>query len=123
MDLPVGGAFHSPLMAHGERGFAATLEAAPFKDGCVPVVSNYTAALSQTADEVRAALRPQITGQVRWRESVDAMLQFGVDTFVEVGPGKVLSGLVGRCTRGRAVTVLNVEDPASLEKTVAALKG
>ncbi|MGE3909989.1 MAG: ACP S-malonyltransferase [Chloroflexota bacterium] len=123
MDLPVGGAFHSPLMAHGERGFAAALEAAPFRDGRVPVVSNYTAGLSQTADEVRAALRPQITGQVRWRESVDAMLAFGVDTFIEAGPGKVLSGLVQRCTRGQTVTILNVEDPASLEKAVAALHG
>lgn len=122
MDLPVGGAFHSPLMAYGERGFAATLEAAPFADGRVPVVSNYTAGLSQTADEVRAALRPQITGQVRWRESVDAMLAYGVDTFIEVGPGKVLSGLVSRCTRGQTVTILNVEDPASLERTVAILK-
>ena len=48
------------------------------------------------------------------------MLDLGVDTFVEVGPGKVLSGLVQRCTRGRSVVVLNVEDPASLEKTLAA---
>jgi [acyl-carrier-protein] S-malonyltransferase len=123
MDLPVGGAFHSPLMAQGERGFADALETAPFRDGRVPVVSNYTAGLARTADEVRAALRPQITGQVRWRESVDTMLQFGVDTFVEVGPGRVLSGLVGRCTRGQAITVLNVEDPPSLEKTLAALRG
>lgn len=122
MDLPVGGAFHSPLMASGQRGFAEALEAAPFTDGWAPVVSNYTAGRSQTAEEIRAALRPQITGQVRWRESVDTMLAYGVDTFVEVGPGKVLSGLVGRCTRGQAVTVLNVEDPASLEKTLTALR-
>ena len=124
MDLPVGGAFHSPLMADGETAFGPALEAAPFRDGRVPVVSNYTATPAQTADEVRAALRPQITAKVRWRESVDAMLALGADTFIEAGPGKVLSGLVGRCTRGRAtVTVLNVEDPASLEKTLAALNG
>jgi [acyl-carrier-protein] S-malonyltransferase len=124
MDLPVGGAFHSPLMADGEAAFGPALEAAPFRDGRVPVVSNYTATPAQTADEVRAALRPQITGKVRWRESVDAMLALGADTFIEAGPGKVLSGLVGRCTRGRAaVTVLNVEDPVSLEKTLAALQG
>ncbi|MCC7367036.1 MAG: ACP S-malonyltransferase [Chloroflexi bacterium] len=121
MDLPVGGAFHSPLMATGQEAFAANLEGAPFTNGRVPVVSNFTASLAATADAVRAALRPQITGQVRWRESVDAMLAFGVDTFVEVGPGKVLSGLVSRCTKGQAVTILNVEDPASLEKTLAAL--
>ena len=70
---------------------------------------------------MKAALRRQITGQVRWRESIEAMLAFGVDTFVEAGPGKVLSGLVQRCTRGQPVTILNVEDPASLERTLAAL--
>jgi [acyl-carrier-protein] S-malonyltransferase len=124
MDLPVGGAFHSPLMADGESAFGPVLEAAPFRDGRVPVVSNFTATPAQAAEDVRAALRPQITGKVRWRESVDAMLTLGADTFIEAGPGKVLSGLVGRCTRGRTpVTVLNVEDPASLEKTLAALNG
>ena len=123
MDLPVGGAFHSPLMADGQEAFAPILENTLFNDGRVPVVSNYTGALSQTAEEVKSALRPQITGQVRWRESIDAMVAYGVDTFIESGPGKVLSGLVQRCTRGQAVTILNVEDPASLEKTLVALNG
>ncbi len=123
MDLPVGGAFHSPLMADGETAFAPHLEAAPFRDGRIPVVSNYTARPARTAEDVKAALRRQITGQVRWRESIEAMLALGVDTFVEAGPGKVLSGLVQRCTRGQAVKILNVEDPASLEKTLAALTG
>jgi [acyl-carrier-protein] S-malonyltransferase len=123
MDLPVGGAFHSPLMSDGQEAFAPILENTPFNDGRVPVVSNFTGALSLTAEEVRSALRPQITGQVRWRESIDAMLAYGVDTFIEAGPGKVLSGLVQRCTRGQEVKILNVEDPASLEKTLAALSG
>jgi [acyl-carrier-protein] S-malonyltransferase len=123
MDLPVGGAFHSPLMADGETAFAPVLEAAPLRDGRVPVVSNYTAAPARTAEDVKAALRRQITGKVRWRESVEAMLALGVDTFVEVGPGKVLSGLVQRCTRGQPVKILNVEDPASLEKTLTAVRG
>jgi [acyl-carrier-protein] S-malonyltransferase len=121
MDLPVGGAFHSPLMADGETAFGPLLDAAPFRDGCIPVVSNYTAAPATAAEDVKAALRRQITGKVRWRESIEAMLAFGVDTFVEAGPGKVLSGLVQRCTRGQPVKILNVEDPASLERTLAAL--
>ena len=121
MDLPVGGAFHSPLMADGQVAFAPILESTPFRDGRVPVVSNSTAALAQTAEEIKAGLRSQITGQVRWRETIEAMLAFGVDTFIEAGPGKVLSGLVQRCTRGQTVTILNVEDPASLERTLAAL--
>ncbi len=121
MDLPVGGAFHSPLMADGEAAFLPELDAAPFRDGRIPVVSNYTAMPAQAAEEVRAALRRQITGRVRWREIIETMVASGVDTFIEAGPGKVLSGLVQRCTRGLdvKVKVLNVEDPASLAKTLA----
>jgi [acyl-carrier-protein] S-malonyltransferase len=121
MDLPVGGAFHSPLMADGQAAFGPILESTPFRDGRVPVVSNFTATLAQTGEEIKAGLRHQITGKVRWRESIEAMIAFGVDTFIEVGPGKVLSGLVQRCTRGQAVKILNVEDPASLEKTLSQL--
>ena len=100
---------------------AFSFAAAPFAAGRVPLVSNFTALPSRDAATLKAALRAQITGRVRWRESTDAMIAAGADTFVEVGPGKVLSGIVQRCTKGRSVTVLNVEDPASLEKTVAAL--
>jgi [acyl-carrier-protein] S-malonyltransferase len=125
IDLPVGGAFHSPLMADAEREFLAVLDATPFAEGRVPVVSNYLAAPATEPEAVKDALRRQITGRVRWRESIAVMLDLGVDTFLEVGPGKVLSGLVQRCTRGGAtpVRVLNVEDAESLERTVAALAG
>ncbi len=121
IDLPVGGAFHSPLMADAERDFAAVLDAVPFAEARVPVVSNLTAAPATDPATVKDALRRQITGRVLWRQTIEAMLAFGVDTFVEAGPGKVLSGLVQRCTRGQSVKVLNVEDGASLERTVAAL--
>lgn len=123
IDLPVGGAFHSPLMAAGERAFAAVLDATPFGEARVPVVQNVTATPASDPDVIKDVLRRQITGRVRWRESVDAMVAAGVDTFIEVGPGKVVSGLVQRCTRGQpvAVRVLNVEDAASLERAVEAL--
>jgi len=121
IDLPVGGAFHSPLMADGERAFLPVLEATPFAEARVPVVSNFSASPTQDPEAIKEALRRQITGRVLWRQTIDAMLAFGVDTFVEAGPGKVLSGLVQRCTRGQAVKVLNVEDGPSLERTLAAL--
>ena len=121
MGLPVGGAFHSALMADAERAFAPILDAAPFVARRIPLVSNLTAVPSTDPQTIRAGLRKQMTGRVRWRESIDAMLAAGVDTFVEVGPGTVLSGLVRRCTKEKAVRVLNVEDPTSLEKAVAAL--
>ncbi|MCC6175134.1 MAG: ACP S-malonyltransferase [Chloroflexi bacterium] len=120
-DLPVGGAFHSPLMATAEEAFAPLLADTAFARPCIPVVSNLTAAASEDPAILKAALMPQITGRVRWRESVETMVEMGVDTFVEVGPGKVLSGLIQRCTKGRNVRTLNVEDGASLKATVAAL--
>lgn len=123
IELAVGGAFHSPLMAEAEREFAAVLDAAPFAEGRLPVVSNLTATAASDAAAVKDALRRQITGRVLWRQTIETMREFGVDTFVEAGPGKVLSGLVQRITRGQPVTVLNVEDGASLGRTVAALKG
>jgi [acyl-carrier-protein] S-malonyltransferase len=121
MPLPIGGAFHSPLMREAQDAFLPVLDATAFADARVPVVSNVTAQASQHAATLKASLRTQITGSVRWRESMDAMFDAGADTFVEVGPGKVLAGLAQRCAQGRDVRVLNVEDAASLEKALADL--
>ncbi len=124
-ELVVGGAFHSPLMAPGEEIFLPVLAAAPFRDARVPVVSNTTARASTDGEALRAALRDQITGSVRWQQSVEAMLADGVDTFVEVGPGRTLLGLVRRIAgkSGARLRLANVEDPASLAKTLAVLRG
>jgi [acyl-carrier-protein] S-malonyltransferase len=118
--LVVGGAFHSPLMAPGEPLFGPVLAAAPFRAARVPLVSNTTAAPATDAAALRAALRSQMTGSVRWQPSVEAMLDLGVDTFVEVGPGRTLLGLVRRIAAAREARphLLNVEDPASLAKTI-----
>jgi [acyl-carrier-protein] S-malonyltransferase len=121
-ELPVGGAFHSALMQSAADAFVAMLDRTPFAEARVPVVSNLTATASRDAGDLKAALRAQITGSVRWRESIDALVAAGSETFVEVGPGTVLSGLARRCTRGRAVRILNVEDSASLEATLRALE-
>ncbi|HZU05606.1 MAG TPA: ACP S-malonyltransferase [Chloroflexota bacterium] len=123
-ELAVGGAFHSPLMAPGEARFLPALEAAPLRDARLPVVPNLTARPTTAAEELRAALRRQITGSVRWQQSVEAMLALGVDTFIEVGPGRTLLGLVRRTAaeRGLRPRLLNVEDAASLARTVAALR-
>jgi [acyl-carrier-protein] S-malonyltransferase len=121
MPLPIGGAFHSPLMQGAQEAFLPALEATMFADARVSVVSNVTARASREGATLKAALRTQITGSVRWRESIETMLAAGVDTFVEVGPGKVLAGLAQRCAQGRDVKVLNVEDAESLEKTLAEL--
>jgi [acyl-carrier-protein] S-malonyltransferase len=101
--LSVGGAFHSPLMAPAVEVFEPHLAAAPLRDPSIPVVANATAEPVTSAEELRRLLARQLTGRVRWTESVRRMAALGVDTFVEVGPGTVLSGLIKRTVEGARV--------------------
>ena len=101
--LNVGGAFHSPLMAPAVEAFEPHLAAAPLRDPAIPVVANATAEPVTDAEELRTLLARQLTGRVRWTESVRRMAALGVDTFIEVGPGTVLSGLIKRTVEGTKV--------------------
>jgi [acyl-carrier-protein] S-malonyltransferase len=94
--LPVSGAFHSPLMREAGEEMGALIEAAPFETARVPVFQNTTAQPATEAGALKAALKAQMTGAVRWRESVQAMIANGATQFTELGPGKVLCGLSGR---------------------------
>ena len=108
--LNVGGAFHSPLMAPAVEAFQPHLASAPLRDPSIPVVANATAEPVTEAEELRELLARQLTGRVRWTESVRRMAALGVDTFIEVGPGTVLSGLVKRTVKGvRALSAGNAE--------------
>jgi [acyl-carrier-protein] S-malonyltransferase len=101
--LNVGGAFHSPLMAPAVEAFQPHLAAAPLRDPSIPVVANATAEPVTSAEELRELLARQLTGRVRWTESVRRMAALGVDTFIEVGPGTVLGGLIRRTVDGAQV--------------------
>jgi [acyl-carrier-protein] S-malonyltransferase len=98
--LSVSGAFHSPLMEPARAGLAAFLEGVDMRDPAFPIISNVTAAAVSTAHEARSLLVEQLTSPVRWSASVAAMTGAGVDTFVELGPGNVLTGLNRRNARG-----------------------
>ena len=98
--LAVSGAFHSPFMAKAAERFAAVLDNVPFQDGRVPVLSNSAASASTSANELKERLKQQMTTGVRWRETMAAMTDSGVDTLVEIGPGNVLSGLAKRSMSG-----------------------
>ena len=119
LPLKVSAPFHCALMLPAQERLAADLERVEFRDLGVPLVTNVDAAVIRTAGEARASLVRQVSSPVRWRESVELLAREGVETFVEVGPGKVLTGLV-RQTAPRA-RGLRVEDAASLEATLAAL--
>ncbi|MDD2554280.1 MAG: ACP S-malonyltransferase [Desulfotomaculaceae bacterium] len=115
--LPVSAPFHSSLMIPAGKRLAADLEQVTVADPQIPVVANVSADLVCTGQEVKDSLIKQVYSPVRWEECVLKMISLGVDTFIEVGPGKVLSGLIKKISRD--VTILNVEDRASLEKILA----
>ena len=117
--LPVSAPFHSGLMKPAEERLARDLASLPLKDPEVPLVRNVDARTVRTAAECRDGLERQVSRPVRWQESVELLAREGVRTFVEVGPGTVLGGLVRKTVPD--ARVLSVEDPASLERTAAAL--
>jgi len=92
--LPVGGAFHSPLMKHAEDELVAAINQTEFMQPTCPVYQNVTAAAVSRPEEIKANLIRQLTGAVRWTQSIQAMIADGAGRFTEAGPGKVLQGLV-----------------------------
>jgi [acyl-carrier-protein] S-malonyltransferase len=119
--LPVSAPFHCALMQPAQEEVARVLDAITLHDPRVPVAANVTGSLVKTAAEAKDALIRQVTGAVRWVDCVKALVAAGGSTFVEVGPGKVLTGLMKQIDS--AQKALNVEDGASLEKALAELKG
>ncbi|HVI72262.1 MAG TPA: ACP S-malonyltransferase [Pyrinomonadaceae bacterium] len=115
MKLNVSAPFHCALMKPAQDRLAADLAALQFTEPAMPVITNVDAAATSTPDELRDALVRQVSAPVRWSESMQLLMQQGVDTFVEVGPGKVLTGLARQINRD--AKTLNVEDAASLEAT------
>jgi [acyl-carrier-protein] S-malonyltransferase len=101
--LPVSGAFHSSLMREAGEEMSVLIEAAPFRNAQVAVYQNTTAQPATSADELKAALRGQMTGPVRWTETVQNMIAAGTTQFYELGSGRVLAGLVKRIDKSVAV--------------------
>ena len=118
--LPVSAPFHCALMMPAQERLARDLAGLSFTAPAVPLVNNVDAAEVRRADACRDGLVRQVSGTVRWQESVERLVREGVDAFVEVGPGTVLSGLIKKIDKN--VRVLSVEDLASLEATAAALQ-
>jgi [acyl-carrier-protein] S-malonyltransferase len=115
-ELVVSGAFHSPLMQGAREGLAKALASTPVYDARIPVYTNVTAQPVIKASEIRQRLEEQLTAPVRWEESVTAMIRDGATTFVEIGPGKVLQGLVKRINS--TVEVRGIETLEDLPQAV-----
>ena len=97
--LPVGGAFHSPMMEPAREELAAAIEATTFSTPICPVYQNVTATAVSDAEEIKKNLIIQLTAPVKWTQSVQQMIADGATSFTEVGPGKVLVGLVGKINK------------------------
>jgi [acyl-carrier-protein] S-malonyltransferase len=119
MALPVGGAFHSPLMASAQERLDKALRTATFRTAATPVVTNTDAAAH--TDGFADLLSAQLVAPVRWRQSLGTMASMGATTFVELGPGVELSGMVKRTVPGAART--NVAKPEDLEQLAGVLAG
>jgi [acyl-carrier-protein] S-malonyltransferase len=117
--LEVSGAFHSPLMASAAEGLNEALDAARIRDARCPIVANVSAAPVQRADDIRAALKAQLLGAVRWEDSMRAVVAAGAEGAIELGAGRVLRGLLR--TIAPETPSWNVEDPTSLAATLTAI--
>jgi len=119
--LPVSGAFHSPLMAHAAQVFAAAWEKIPLRVLRRPQVFNADAKVHEDPIEVRRLMVGQLTGPVRWTQSIQRLQQLGADTYIEVGPRRTLTGLVKKILPGAVVH--NIEDLASMNTTLKTIHG
>lgn len=118
--LPVGGAFHSPLMASAVEALREALGKVEVKRARIPVFANVTGRSAQSPEEIRTNLGRQIESPVLWRQSVEKMVEAGAERFVEVGPGKVLTGLARKIARG--AKVCNADDPATLARAAQTVR-
>jgi [acyl-carrier-protein] S-malonyltransferase len=114
--LQVSGAFHSPLMKPAEEALTKIIAGIPLRAPAIPVIGNTTALPMVTADDVRAELTRQLCHGVQWQRSVEYMIAQGVTSFIEIGPGKVLTGLIKRINRD--VKTANIGDAASIKKPI-----
>jgi [acyl-carrier-protein] S-malonyltransferase len=117
--LPVSAPFHCSLMKPAQDLLAKDLQALTFQKPDVPVACNVDAVLVEDGDRSRDALVRQVTGSVKWNQSIHLLIAQGVERFIEVGPGKVLSSLMRQIDRSKSAS--NVGDEASLQKTLGTL--
>ena len=119
--LNVSGPFHSPMLESAGEELAKEMEKMEFTELKIPYVTNVTADYVQDIAETKGLLAKQVSSSVRWQESMEKMIFEGVDTFVEIGPGKTLNGFLRKIDR--SVKVLNIQNWEDVEHVISELKG
>lgn len=117
--LKVSGPFHSPMLSEAGRKLGEVLKDVTIHEGKLPYIANVTADYVKSADEVKPLLEKQVSSPVRWQQSVERMLADGADTFIEIGPGKTLSGFMKKIDK--TVKVINIEKLEDMDKLDALL--
>ena len=112
--LSVSGAFHSPLMKEASEKIKIELDKIEINEPAIPYVSNVNAEIIYSSENIKQLLTAQVKEPVRWEESINKLIDKGVDTFIEIGPGKTLSGIIKKINK--SLTLINVEDMDTLEK-------
>src|SRR5260370_19709132 len=117
MPLAVSGAFHSPVMQPAAAGLALALANTTVHDAQIPLIGNIHAIPLISAQDIRAELAQQIATSVQWIRSIEYLVSAGVTTFIEIGPGQALTGMVKRIAKG--TTLLNVSNGADIAKVAS----
>ena len=118
--LAVSGAFHSKFMENAGKEFAEFISNLDLNNASIPVITNVDAEITTNSEDFREKMPKQIYSSVHWTQTIEKMIAEGVDTFIEIGPGKVLAGLNRKISSD--ITTYNIFDKASLDATVSALK-
>lgn len=119
--LPVSGAFHTPLMQPAVDGMAEIIATISFDDPVIPIIANTTAQPLTTADSIKEELLRQLCNCVQWQPSIEYMVNNGVTTFIEIGPGRVLTGLIKRINKN--VKLINIGDVEAIRNIKAVYQG
>ncbi len=119
MPLSVSGAFHSPVMQPAIAGLAQAIAATPVGDAQIPLIGNILGMPLTNAQDIREELSQQIAASVQWTRSVEYLVSEGVTTFIEIGPGQALTGMVKRIARG--ATLINVSSEADISRVASTL--
>jgi [acyl-carrier-protein] S-malonyltransferase len=120
MPLAVSGAFHSPVMQPAISGLATSLQNANLRNAAIPIISNISATPLQDAETLRTELAEQIAASVQWIRSIEYLTSAGVTTFIEIGPGKALTGMIKRIAKD--VNTINISSVSEIEKAVALVR-
>lgn len=119
IDLNVSGPFHSDMLKDAGKKLGEFLSDIDIHEPVIPYVANVTAGYVKSASDVKLLLEKQVSSSVRWQQSIETMLEDGVDTFIEIGPGKTLAGFMKKINRN--VTMLNIEKLEDIDKVVECL--